>query len=218
MSLDDISLSDHSGKGLMLELPPADDLHDRLAALGITDRSRIIVYFGKDWVSPTTRVVFTLDAAGLGDRSALLDGGMPAWTRDGHTTTAEVSDIPKGGVLSPLTPAFADCRCRIRRGASARAGYALVDGRSRSFYDGIETGGEPDIPHKTGHIAGAGSLPFTEVTRTDLTVEITGGIARAVRRDRCQARRHCHRLLPYRPAGHGDAVRCAPARASRAAL
>ena len=42
VSLNDISVSDHSGKGLTLEMPPAADLRARLADLGISDHSRII--------------------------------------------------------------------------------------------------------------------------------------------------------------------------------
>src|SRR5262249_11307819 len=76
VSLDDVALSDHTGKGLMLEMPPADDLKQRLENLGISDNSRVIVYYGKDWVSPTTRVIFTLDYAGLGANASMLDGGM----------------------------------------------------------------------------------------------------------------------------------------------
>src|SRR5256885_4902241 len=45
-------------------------LREHLQAVGISDRSRIVVYYGNDWVSPTTRVVFTLDYAGLGDRKS----------------------------------------------------------------------------------------------------------------------------------------------------
>src|SRR5258705_6391849 len=102
VSLQDISVSDHSSPaGLMLEMPAAGDLHDRLAALGIGDRSRIVVYYGKDWVTPSTRVMFTLDYAGLGSRSALLDGGMQQWKRDGHVITSE-SPAAQAGNLSPL--------------------------------------------------------------------------------------------------------------------
>ena len=63
----------------MLEMPKPDSLRAQLEALGISDDSRVIVYYGNDWVSPATRVVFTLDYAGLGAGSALLDGGMQAW-------------------------------------------------------------------------------------------------------------------------------------------
>ena len=64
--------------------PTTEDFAARLQALGISDDSRVVVYYGKDWVSPSTRVIFTLDYAGLGDRASLLDGGMPAWVRDGR--------------------------------------------------------------------------------------------------------------------------------------
>src|SRR5262249_13082758 len=65
VELADISVSMQPPDGLHLELPPADDLRQRLEALGISNDSRVVVYFGEDWVSPATRVVFTLDAAGL---------------------------------------------------------------------------------------------------------------------------------------------------------
>src|SRR5258708_19418775 len=101
VSLNDISISDHSGHGLMLEMPPAEDLRHRLEAIGISDNSRIIVYYGKDWVSPSTRVIFTLDYAGLGARSSLLDGGQDAWVRNGGTVAKDVP-AAKTGTLAPL--------------------------------------------------------------------------------------------------------------------
>src|ERR1700682_2839948 len=52
-SVSDRSIAAHTGKGLMLEMPPAEDLRHRLEALGISDKSRVVVYYGKDWVSPT---------------------------------------------------------------------------------------------------------------------------------------------------------------------
>src|SRR4030081_273495 len=102
VSLADISVSDHSGHGLMLEMPPAEDLRHRLEALGISDKSPVVVYYGKDWVSPSTRVMFTLDYAGLGARSSLLDGGQEAWGRAGGAVTKEAT-AAKSGTLSPLT-------------------------------------------------------------------------------------------------------------------
>src|SRR4051812_22518684 len=101
VSLNDISVSDHSGHGLMLEMPAAEDLRHRLEALGVSDKSRVVVYYGKDWVSPSTRVIFTLDYAGLGDRSSLLDGGQEAWVRAGGEVTKDVTPA-KNGTLSAL--------------------------------------------------------------------------------------------------------------------
>src|SRR5262249_52612101 len=90
VSLDDIAVSDRVGTGLTLELPQPDQLRDALAKLGISDNSRIVVYYDRDRVTAATRVVFTLDYAGLGARTSLLDGGMTAWTRDGRPTTTDV--------------------------------------------------------------------------------------------------------------------------------
>jgi thiosulfate/3-mercaptopyruvate sulfurtransferase len=170
VTLADISVSDHSGNGLMLEIPKADDLRQRLEALGISDKSRVVVYYGKDWVSPSTRVLFTLDHAGLGDRSSLLDGGMEAWIRAGHPVTDVVPAGTKGS-LKPLKtrPIIVDAESvKARLG---KPGVAIVDGRDAAFYDGVDTGGGHGHPHKTGHIAGARSIPFTEVTNDDLTLK-----------------------------------------------
>ncbi|MEO8360591.1 MAG: rhodanese-like domain-containing protein [Vicinamibacteria bacterium] len=161
VGLDDIATSDHSG--LMLEMLPPETLHDRLAILGISDTSRIIVYFGKDWVSPATRVIFTLDYAGLGARTSLLDGGQGAWVRSGHPVTASLSEV-KPGTLSSLKVRPLVVTKEFVRDHLGKPGHAVVDGRNAGFYDGVQTGGGNQHPHRTGHIAGAGSLPFTETT------------------------------------------------------
>jgi len=169
VTLADISTSDHSGQGLMLEMPPADDLKARLEKLGISDDSRVVVYYGKDWVSPTTRVIFTLDYAGLGDRASLLDGGLGAWVKAGHAVTAEVP-AARAGKLSPLKikPLVVDA-AYVRANLNKK-GTAVIDGRTPAFYDGAETGGSHDTPHRTGHIAGARNVPYSQITDEALAV------------------------------------------------
>ena len=160
-SMKDVSVSDHTGKGLVLEMPPADELKADLEKLGISDNSRIIVYYGKDWVSPATRIIFTLDYAGLGDRASLLDGGMPAWIAAGNETTT-VAPTVKQGKLSPLKikPIVVDGD--YVKSHLNSPGIAIVDGRDAVFYDGTEKGGDKDHK-KAGHIAGAHSFPFTQL-------------------------------------------------------
>ena len=80
----DVAVSDRTGGGLALEMLPADVLRQRLESFGVSNTSRVVVYYGKDWISPATRIIFTFDYAGLGDRTVLLDGGQEAWVRDGH--------------------------------------------------------------------------------------------------------------------------------------
>ena len=87
----DLSIPRAEG-ALALQLLPLDQLHVKLESYGIGDDSRVIVYFAKDWVSPATRVYFSLDAAGLGERTSILDGGMPAWKAAGGTVVSSVND------------------------------------------------------------------------------------------------------------------------------
>jgi thiosulfate/3-mercaptopyruvate sulfurtransferase len=164
----DLSVSDPAG--LRLEMLAPDVLKARLEGLGVSDRSRVVVYYGQDWISPATRILFTLLYAGLGDRAALLDGGQAAWQRAGHPVTAEVP-APREGTLSPLAvqPLIVDAA--YVRGHLGTAGVAVVDARLATFYDGSQAGGSKDRPHKAGHIRGALSIPISEITDEQLVLK-----------------------------------------------
>ncbi len=178
VALSDLSVSDRTGaeNGLVLEMLPAETLRERLQSLGISDDSRVVVYFGKDWVSPATRVMFTLDYAGLGDRSSLLDGGQPAWEKSGQAVTAVVP-APAAGTLSPLAVRSIVVDKEYVRDHVGASGEVLVDARDAAFFQGVETGGGKDHPHRTGHIKGAVSIPFSEITDGSLTLRSTEDLA-----------------------------------------
>ena len=167
VQLADISVSDRSTPaGLTLQMPQPADLKARLEALGLSDSSRIVVYDDQQWVSPSTRVMFTLDYAGLGARASLLQGGLAAWTKEGRPTTDVVAPA-RSGRLSPLKiqPLVVDGADVLRQ--LKADGVRIVDGRGKGLYDGVQTGGGraggTTPPHKTGHIDGAVSVPFTSV-------------------------------------------------------
>jgi thiosulfate/3-mercaptopyruvate sulfurtransferase len=154
---------------LSLEMLPPDVLRDRLAGLGISDSSRVIVYQSDDFWTPSTRVMLTLDYAGLTNVS-WLDGGQKAWTKAGHAlTTAPAPD--KTGTLAPLTlrPVVADAE--FVKAHLKTPGYSIVDSRNTPFYDGSRTGGRAPAEHKTGHIAGAVSVPFDSFTSADVELK-----------------------------------------------
>ena len=144
--------------GLVLELPPADELEARLEALGVSNDSKIVVYWGEEWVTPTTRLVFEIDWAGLGDRAVVLDGGLGAWKARGQPVTAERPTVKPGALtLEPRQDLVVDAEY-VQGLANPAHGTALVDGRARAFYDGVrEDGG------RNGHIPGAVSVPWTEL-------------------------------------------------------
>lgn len=158
IAMDDVSLPRTQG-ALTLQLPPLEELRDRLAARGISDDSRVIVYWGNDWVSPSTRIMLALDYAGLGDRASVLDGGMPAWIAAGGSTTNEVP-VVRAGRLSPA-PArdlIVTVDWVAQHVARPRQGHALVDARDPVYYDGVEAS-----QGRNGHIPSAVNVPFGEL-------------------------------------------------------
>lgn len=61
---------------LTLELPPVEQLQALFERLGVSDSSRIVIYMGTDWATPSARVFLTLEYLGLGERASILDGGL----------------------------------------------------------------------------------------------------------------------------------------------
>lgn len=152
---------------LTLQLPAPAELESRLEALGIGDKSAVLVYMGKDLVTQTTRFVFTLDHAGLGGQTVIMDGGLPAWKAAGLPVTSEVPPPAAPGTLSlkPRTGTVADLAAV--KAAAGAPGHVVVDARATEFYTG-QNDSKGRIP-RPGHIAGAVSLPFSSFSREDGT-------------------------------------------------
>ena len=152
---------------LMLELPPVDELRDRVAAYGISDHSRIVVYFGKTAaVQSATRVVFTLDYLGLGDRTSLLNGGIAAWTRAGKPSVTVVPSVVRG-TLTAQPPNNVVASAHDVKAVSGQRNTRLVDARAAVFYRGIEA----SMNAPKGHIPGAISIPFSEITDNNQLID-----------------------------------------------
>ena len=157
ITLNDISVSDTTSEsGLTLQMPAPDDLRTKLEALGISDASRIVVSYGRDRIAAATRVLYTLDYAGLSNVT-WLDGGIKAWKDYGRALSTTVPDT-KAGTLSPLKirPIVVDHT--FVQAHAKKPGFAVVDARDRAFYDGIP--GRDGGPAKPGHIPGAVSAPY----------------------------------------------------------
>jgi thiosulfate/3-mercaptopyruvate sulfurtransferase len=168
VTLADLSIGGGDATGLNLQMPPAGSLRDRLVALGVSDSSRVVVYYATSQITQATRIVLTLDYAGLGDKASLLDGGMGAWIAAAHDVT-DVSPAAKTGVLAPLSikPIIVDAA--YVKANLKTADVSIVDARLAPFYDGTQVGGSPQAPHKTGHIEGAKSVPWSDLTTDQQT-------------------------------------------------
>jgi len=158
----DLSIPRAEG-ALVLQLLPPAELRAKLESLGISDDSRVVVYFGKDWVSPSTRVFFSLDAAGLGDRTSLLDGGMPSWKKAGGPVTAEASPPRSRGRITAAPRPELVAGLDLVKASLGKSGVDLLDSRNPQFFDGTDAGAMP----RAGHIPGARSLPFDTLVTDD---------------------------------------------------
>lgn len=156
-----IQVSDIStprGQGLALELPSAAQLQTTFEKLGVSNKSRIVIYFGKDWVTPTARVFMTLDYLGLGDRTSILDGGLPAWRAAGRPVTTEVR-TPTPGNFTPRPNKQIVVDASWVNANLNKPGVMILDARASKFYTGEEVG----RMRRGGHIPGAKNIPFDSV-------------------------------------------------------
>jgi len=143
-------------KSLTLELPEMAQLQEAFEKRGISNNSRVVVYFGKDWYSPSTRVIWTLTYVGLGDRVSLLDGGMPAWKAAGHAVTAEVKTPARGHLTITEHPEIL-VKASWLADHVRKPDVALMDARGKEDWAGSRN---PRNMSRVGHIPGAASLPM----------------------------------------------------------
>jgi thiosulfate/3-mercaptopyruvate sulfurtransferase len=163
ISLGDISVSNSK---LTLELPPVETLTSVFESHGISPESRIVVYFGENpagansadlEVAMSTRIVWTLSYYGLGDRVSLLDGGLPAWRRDGNPVTAAITSRARGKLVPHLHPEFVADSAWVSSHLH-QPGVSLIDARLASFY------AEGHLPgFDQGHIPGAKNVPIEKL-------------------------------------------------------
>jgi thiosulfate/3-mercaptopyruvate sulfurtransferase len=156
LSLADISAP--RGGGLSLELPPVAQLKTTFEKLGVSDKSRIILYFSKDWVTPTARVFLTLDYLGLGERTSILDGGLPAWRAEKRPITTEEDIVKMGSVSAPSNKQIVVDAAWFSANLN-KPGVMILDARAPKFYTGEDPGRMP----RGGHIPGARSIPFSSL-------------------------------------------------------
>lgn len=147
------------GTLLNLQMPDVDTLRNGLESLGISDTSRIIVYSAApNGVAIATRLMLTLQYAGLGARSHFMQGGLTDWVAEGRPMTDVVPESSVGKLSAlKVVPLIVDAD--FVDAQRTTTGVRVVDARTAAFYDGTQTGGGQATPHKTGHIDGAVNVP-----------------------------------------------------------
>ena len=159
VTLADISVT--GATGLRLELPPVADLEKAFGRLGVGDGTRVVVYAGTDSVQSATRVWFTLDSLGAGERASLLDGGLAAWRNAGRPLSTEAAKAESRTFTAH--PAQRVVTAEWVRAHLQDREVQLLDARLPEFYNGTSAGGMP----RAGHIPGARSVPYNSVWGAD---------------------------------------------------
>jgi thiosulfate/3-mercaptopyruvate sulfurtransferase len=137
------------------ELAQGDLTLERLAALGVSDDSHVVLYAAGAEIP--AMAMFALDELGVGDRTSLLNGGLQAWTAAGKPLTAEATRVTPGK-LTPRARKNLIVDAEFVRTIAQRPNHRLVDARAPVFYQGIE-----GMHGKAGHITGAVNIPHGDV-------------------------------------------------------
>ena len=144
--------------GLSVELPPMAELESEFGKLGVTNNSRIVLYPLKDTFSWATRIYWTLDAMGLARQSALLDGGLPVWSKEGRPVTTEVRAVTPGKVTAcpqnDIIATLDDMKANVKH-----PGVDIIDARNAEYYTGQTKPGD----QRRGHVPGATNIPYVSL-------------------------------------------------------
>ncbi len=144
-------------------LPDVKSFILTLQQWGISNDSQVVVYDDAGG-GIAARLWWMLRWVGHLD-VAVIDGGMAAWTRGGHSTSQE-SLPPATGSFVGVADSGAVWKVEaIESWLAAGEGFLLIDARAAARYRGEQ---EPIDP-VAGHVPGALCLPFTDVLHEDGT-------------------------------------------------
>ena len=137
--------------GVPNELPSVDQLQHVFEGVGVTNRSRILLYGERSGIL-AARAYFTLDYLGLADQAALLDGGMEKWRSEGHPESTSSPHVAKSALHIRLNPEILvsmEQMAEYSRAQPRSSAPVLIDGRSPEEYQGQRLS---ENVSKAGHI------------------------------------------------------------------
>ncbi len=135
--------------------PDSKKATEILQNMGISNTSKVVLYYVRNEVSVTARMFLTLEYLGLKGQVYFLNGGLDAWKKAGYTTTNELPVIKKGKFKVNEGNQLVDKNYVLK---TMKSSGVIVDARMQRFYDGEPTGNPRD-----GHIAGAKNIPYPDL-------------------------------------------------------
>ncbi|HAT16720.1 MAG TPA: hypothetical protein DCS76_02930 [Gemmatimonadetes bacterium] len=143
--------------GLIVEMPPVDELIEPFEVAGVSDASLVVLY-GSPAHLPA-RAYVTLDYLGHGARTVVLDGGLEAWKAANHPVEATPAQGPRG-LFTPITRDDVLVSAEWIEERLFGPEIALIDSRPEGEY----TGRLPTrVGARAGHIPGARNLYWEDL-------------------------------------------------------
>ena len=147
-------------------LPSPERFAERMSALGLSDDDAIVVYDGSGANLSAARVWWMFRILGHA-RTAVLDGGIGKWKREGRPLEGGTRDRTRGRFTARAYPDVVRDAAAVSE-ALRRGAAQVVDMRSAGRFAGTEPEPRPGL--RGGHIPGSLSLPYQELVAEDGTV------------------------------------------------
>ena len=172
----DVEATSDPRSGLPHMLPPPDQFARRMAVLGLNDEDAIVVYDGSGANLSAARVWWMFRIAGHA-RTAVLDGGLGKWKREGRPLETGPVNRPVGRFTARDYPDVVRDAAAVLE-ALGRGTVQVVDMRSSGRFAGREPEPRPGL--RGGHIPGSLNLPYQDLVSGDGTVLATERLRRRI--------------------------------------
>jgi thiosulfate/3-mercaptopyruvate sulfurtransferase len=153
-------------EGVPDELPPVAELEKVFTRAGLGNQSHIVIYSSEPLLA--SRMWFTLDYLGHGQRASILDGGLQKWRAEGRRVEWNRRGFPIARFTANVDPSKlitrTDMASAITTGNYYGKPVVVVDARPPYQYMGWKRGA---AVAKAGHIPEAECFPWTAHLTSD---------------------------------------------------
>lgn len=134
-----------------------------VGALGVSNATRV-VFYDQHGLRSAPRGWWMMRLFGH-DRVAVLDGGLPAWIKEGRPTESGEAPAPPAAAFVPdfraaMLAGIGDVKRIVAEGSAL-----ILDARAKGRFDG--TAPEPRAGMPSGHMPGAANVPVSEMAGPD---------------------------------------------------
>lgn len=128
--------------------------------LGVNENTHIVCY-DRHGLFSAPRAWWMFRVMGH-EKVSVLDGGLPAWIKAGHATSAKYRSMPGGDFKVSFQPHLLKRKQDV---LDALAKTQILDARPKGRFDG--TAPEPRAGLSSGHMPGASNVPFSTLKTAD---------------------------------------------------